>query len=127
MGILSPGKKRVLIIEDDFDICRTLELAFTNDGFAVTTARDGMDGLKKAREGKHSLIILDLMLPGLPGEEICRELRKDERHNIPIIMLTAKDTDTDKVIGKVIGADSYVAKPFDLDKLLTEANKLIRR
>ncbi|MDD4955957.1 MAG: response regulator, partial [Candidatus Omnitrophica bacterium] len=84
-------------------------------------------GLKKAIEGGIDLLILDLKLPGLPGEEICRQLRKDERfERLPIIMLTAKDTDADKVVGKVIGANYYIRKPFDIEELLSIIHFLLQ-
>lgn len=111
-------KKRILIIEDDHDICRTMELYLSSAGFDIMTSADGREGLEKAKNSGPDLIILDLGLPHLPGEEICRQLRKDGRfENLPIIMVTAKGTDTDRIVGRVIGADHYISKPFDLEVL----------
>ena len=89
-------------------------------------AHEGYEGFYKATTQRPELIILDLKLPGLPGEEICKELRKDEKYaSLPIIMLTAKDTDVDKVIGKIIGANQYMSKPFDMDELLKKISLLL--
>lgn len=120
-------KKRILIVEDDKDISRTLSLRLGMEGFEVMTAQEGYEGFYKATTQRPNLIILDLKLPGLPGEEICKELRKDERcASLPIVMLTAKDTDVDRVIGKTIGADQYMNKPFDIDELLKKIYLLLR-
>lgn len=119
-------KKRILIIEDEVDLCKFLELRFQREGFSVIIANDGIEGLKKAKQEKPDIVILDLALPRLPGEEVCKGIRKDENIcETPIIMLTAKSTDVDRVVGKVLGADSYLVKPFDGKKLLEEINKLI--
>jgi len=119
-------KKKILIIEDDRDISRTVELHLSSFGFDISTAFDGKEGLEEAMASKPDLIILDLGLPHLPGEEICRELKKDEACQvIPIIMVTAKGTDVDKVIGRVIGADYYISKPFDLDVLVEKIESLV--
>ncbi len=119
-------KKKILIIEDDRDILRTLELHLSSPELEILKALDGKEGLAKAKSCKPDLIILDLGLPSLPGEEVCRELRKDDAYrNIPIIMLTAKGTDVDRVVGRVIGADSYVSKPFDLDFLQKKIESLL--
>jgi DNA-binding response OmpR family regulator len=121
-----PKNKRILIIEDDPDIGRTLELHLSSLGFEVLKASDGKEGLEKAKLSKSDLIILDLGLPNLPGEEICRELRKDEEYSrIPIIMVTAKGTDVDRVVGRVIGADFYITKPFNLDLLEEKIKTLL--
>lgn len=120
------NKKKILIIEDDKDINRTLYLRLQMEGFEVISAHDGFEGFYKATTQQPDLIILDLKLPGLPGEQICRDLRKDERYAaLPIIMLTAKDKDVDRVIGKVIGANQYMSKPFDMDKLLENISLLL--
>ncbi len=119
-------KKRILLIEDDRDISRTIQIQLNMEGFDVITAADGYEGIYKARKETPDLLILDLKLPGLPGEEICRDLRKERScAGLPIIMLTAKDTDTDRVIGKVIGADDYMRKPFDMDALLGRIRALL--
>ncbi len=121
------NKKKILIIEDDKDINRTLSLRLEMEGFNVINAYEGHEGFYKAKTQAPNLIILDLKLPGLPGEEICRELRKDEKQaSLPIIMLTAKDAEVDKVIGKVIGANQYMNKPFDMEELLKEIYALLK-
>jgi DNA-binding response OmpR family regulator len=124
-GIMSE-KKKILIIEDDRDICRTLELHLSSSRREIRSASDGKRGLEEAKTYNPDLIILDLGLPLLPGEEICRELRKDEKYQkTPIIMVTAKGTDVDKVIGRVIGADCYISKPFDPDLLEEKIEALL--
>jgi len=124
---MAKNKKRILIIEDDKDIRRTLELRLDMEGFEVLTASDGYEGIYKAKTPGVDLIILDLKLPGLPGEEICKELRKEEKYEtLPIIMLTAKDTDTDKVIGKVLGANCYIPKPFDMEGFLEKIHSFFK-
>jgi DNA-binding response OmpR family regulator len=120
------AKKKILVIEDDNDVRRTLELRLELEGFEAIGASEGYEGIYKAEKSGASLIILDLKLPGLPGEEICKQLRKkDEYESVPIIMLTAKGSDADRVIGKVIGADCYIRKPFDMDELLEKVHSLI--
>lgn len=120
------NKKKILVIEDDQDINRTLCLRLQMEDFEVLSAHDGFEGFYKATTQRPDLIILDLKLPGLPGEEICKWLRKDEKYSsLPIIMLTAKDTDVDKVIGKIIGASQYLSKPFDMDELLKKISLLL--
>ena len=121
------NKKKILIIEDDLDIERTLRLRLEMEGLEVISAHEGYEGFYKAMTQGADLIILDLKLPGLPGEEICKELRKYEKgSSLPIIMLTAKDTDVDKVIGKVIGASHYMGKPFDIDELMEKISTLLK-
>ncbi len=119
------ARKKVLVIEDDKVIRRLLFSCLKKRGFRVIIAKDGRKGLKKVRETVPDLVILDLMLPKLPGEEVCREIRRDQ-NNVPIIMLTGKDKDVDRIIGRVIGANSYMNKPFDLPKLMEEIDRLIR-
>lgn len=120
-------KKTILIIEDDKDLSKTLMINLEMEGYSVCVADNGYEGIYKAKNPGADLIILDLMLPGLSGEEICKELRKDENYkSLPIIMLTAKDTDTDMIIGRVIGADVYIRKPFDMDELLMKIRTLLQ-
>ncbi len=116
----------ILLIEDELDIARPIRFALQDEGFDVSIAVSGEEGLEKAMKHNPDIIILDLMLPGLPGEEVCKEIRKSEKmKDIPIIILTAKDTDVDKVICKVIGATCYMTKPFDMDKLVAKAEELL--
>ncbi|MDD5692422.1 MAG: response regulator [Candidatus Omnitrophica bacterium] len=120
-------KKKILIIEDDKDINRTLCLRLQMDDFEVITSHEGYEGFYKATTEQPDLIILDLKLPGLPGEEICKQLRKEEKYaGLPVIMLTAKGTQVDEVIGKVIGASLYMRKPFDMDELLKNISLLLK-
>lgn len=121
------GKKKILIVEDETSISVALEYRFKKFGFEVILAEDGEDGLSKARSEKPDIIILDLILPKLTGESVCKEIRKDDNiAKTPIIMLTAKDSDTDRIIGRVIGADCYITKPFDLERLRKEVDKLLK-
>ena len=107
---------RILIVEDERKIARFLELELQHEGYEVDTAGDGRTGLEKALAWKPDLIILDLMLPELSGIEVCRRLRHES--DVPIIMLTAKDDVSDKVMGLDMGADDYMTKPFAIEELL---------
>ena len=107
---------RILIVEDERKIARFLELELQHEGYEVETAGDGRTGLEKALTWKPDLMILDLMLPELSGIEVCRRLRHES--DVPIIMLTAKDDVSDKVMGLDMGADDYMTKPFAIDELL---------
>ena len=120
------GKKKILIVEDDADIAKTIQYMLEQEGYDVEAVDNGMDGLSRIKCEAPDLIILDLKIPRLPGEEVCREIRKDDRiSNVPIIMLTAKATDVDRIVGRVIGADYYMTKPFDIDELLAKIASLI--
>lgn len=124
----SSRKKRVLIVEDEYSASKFLTLRLKKLGFAVSAAFDGMTGLKEATETIPDLIILDLMIPKLPGEEVCKALREsfnEELVKIPIIMLTGKDSIVDKVLGKVIGADAYLTKPYEFSDLLEEIKRIL--
>lgn len=107
---------RILIVEDEKKIARFLELELTHEGYEVQTAGDGRSGLEQAQSWQPDLLILDLMLPELSGIEVCRRLRHDS--DVPIIMLTAKDDVSDKVMGLDMGADDYMTKPFAIEELL---------
>ena len=107
---------RILIVEDERKIARFLELELQHEGYEVDTTGDGRTGLEKALAWKPDLIILDLMLPELSGIEVCRRLRHES--DVPIIMLTAKDDVSDKVMGLDMGADDYMTKPFAIEELL---------
>lgn len=122
-------KKKILVIEDDDDIRSILEFQLVKQGFAVSTAEDGETGLKIIKDQVPDLIILDLKLPKLSGEEVCKAIKDgdDEKlSKIPIIMLTAKSQDVDRVIGRVIGATRYITKPFQDDQLLKEIRHCLR-
>ena len=115
----------ILIIEDEKKIARFLELEFRHEGYDVETAGDGRTGLERALEGAPDLIVLDLMLPELSGIEVCRRLRHDS--DVPIIMLTAKDDVSDKVMGLDMGADDYMTKPFAIAELLARIRVALRK
>jgi len=117
--------KKILIIEDEKKIARFLELELKYEGYEVEIANDGREGLEKALKDKVDLIILDLMLPKLSGIEVCRRLRN--KSEIPIIMLTAKDDVSDKVLGLDIGADDYMTKPFAIEELLARIRVNIKK
>ncbi|MFO7888489.1 MAG: response regulator transcription factor [Eubacteriales bacterium] len=117
--------KKILIIEDEKKIARFLELELKYEGYEVEIANDGREGLEKALKDNMDLIILDLMLPKLSGIEVCRRLRN--KSEIPIIMLTAKDDVSDKVLGLDIGADDYMTKPFAIEELLARIRVNIKK
>ncbi len=116
---------KILIVEDEINIARFLQLELKHEGYEVDTANDGRLGLQKALEGSFDLILLDIMLPGLSGIEVCRRVRMESR--VPIIMLTAKDDVTDKVAGLDMGADDYMTKPFAIEELLARIRVALNR
>lgn len=118
--------KKILIVEDDPGIQMSIKDEFESEGYHVFAANDGEKGLKMIKEQKPDLIILDIMLPGLDGYEVCKKLRR-EGDNTPIIMLTVKDKEIDKVLGLEFGADDYVTKPFSLRELLARVKSIFRR
>jgi DNA-binding response OmpR family regulator len=117
--------KRVLVVDDDVKTVELVKLYLNRDGYRVITACDGVDALRLARESHPDLIVLDLMLPGMDGLEICRILRAES--DVPIIMLTAMSTDQDKLTGLGIGADDYVTKPFSPKELAARVRTVLRR
>ena len=119
-------ERTILIVEDDAGIQMILRDALTSQGYQVTTADDGMKGLELARELKPALIILDVMRPLMDGFEVCRKIRKEGIVS-PILMLTVKDEELDKVLGLELGADDYVTKPFSLKELTARIKALLRR
>jgi DNA-binding response OmpR family regulator len=116
----------ILVIEDDRDIAHLLELHLRDVGYDVQVAEDGVTGFQQALSKPYDLIILDLMLPGMEGLDICRTLRM-KSHYTPILMLTAKSTELDRVLGLEVGADDYVTKPFSIRELLARVKALFRR
>jgi two-component system alkaline phosphatase synthesis response regulator PhoP len=119
-------KKKILLIEDSPYLSRALNDFFTDKGFDMLLAADGNEGMRIVYEHKPDLIILDLMIPGISGEEVCKRVRKDETVSAtPIIMITAKGSDVDKIVGRVIGANVYLTKPFGLDVLLREVSRIM--
>jgi two-component system response regulator RegX3 len=116
---------KILIIEDELGIAEAIEYQLQRDGYQVDHVVDGREGLNRFKVAGADLILLDLMLPGMSGEEVCKELRRTSQ--VPVIMLTAKDTEIDKVLGLEIGADDYVTKPFSTRELLARIKALLRR
>ncbi|MEX0800919.1 MAG: response regulator transcription factor [Dehalococcoidia bacterium] len=116
---------RILVIEDERGISDFIELGLTQKGYEVAVASTGEKGLDAAREAPPDLVILDLMLPGIDGVEVCRLLRRES--DVPVIMLTARDSVSDKVNGLDAGADDYVTKPFIFDELLARVRSTLRR
>lgn len=117
---------RILLIEDDQEIAEALAEALSNQHYVVDTAVDGQAGLDQVDEITYDLLLLDIMLPKIDGIRLCQQLRA-QGYQIPILMLTAKDADTDKVTGLDAGADDYVIKPFSLTELLARIRALLRR
>jgi DNA-binding response OmpR family regulator len=120
------SETHILVIEDEPDLRAGLQHNLELEGFKVLTAADGRDGLRKAKEGQAALILLDLMLPGMPGLEVLRHLRETGRE-IPVIIVSAKGQDRDKVQGLELGADDYLTKPFGLSELLARIRAVLRR
>lgn len=119
-----PGK--ILIVEDDHDINNLLSMNLRSSGYDIESSENGSQGLKMAQSGSYDLIILDIMLPEIDGLEICRRLR-GEGQNTPILMLTAKDGEIDRVLGLEMGADDYLTKPFSIRELQARVKALLRR
>ena len=119
-------KEKILIIEDEEDLVKGLKINLVDEGYEVDYALNGKVGLEKALTEKPDLILLDIMLPGMNGLEICRELRR-KNMDIPILMLTAKGEEIDKVIGLEMGADDYISKPFSIRELLARVKAHLRR
>jgi DNA-binding response OmpR family regulator len=115
----------VLIVDDDVKLVKLLQTYFTKEGYITYTANDGLDALQVVRERHPDIMVLDLMLPGLDGLDVCRKIRKD--NDIPIIMLTARDEESDRLVGLEIGADDYVTKPFSPKELVARAKAILRR
>ena len=118
-------KTNILVIDDDVNICELIRLYIEKEGYSAIVAYDGLKGLEAFRKNAPSLVLLDLMLPGMDGLQVCREIRK--LSNIPIIMLTAKGETFDKVLGLELGADDYIVKPFDTKELVARIKAVLRR
>jgi two-component system, OmpR family, response regulator RegX3 len=116
---------RILVVEDEPAIADAVEYALTAEGFEVDAVGDGSVALEQARVGAYDLLVLDLMLPGLSGIELCRRLRREGP--VPILLLTAKDGEVDRVLGLEVGADDYVTKPFSMPELVARVRALLRR
>ena len=120
------GKSQtVLVVEDEASIASFVSLYLKNAGYTVRTAANGMEALSQAQSGDVALVVLDLMLPDIDGIEVCRRLRKSS--DMPILMLTARDEDVDKIIGLEVGADDYMTKPFNPRELVARVKSILRR
>jgi len=120
--------KNILVVDDEADLVELVSYNLKKDGFVVDSASDGETALTKIRKGKYGLLILDLMLPGIQGMELCRILRNDPKTSgLPIIMLTAKGEEVDKILGLEMGADDYMAKPFSPRELVARVKAVLRR
>src|SRR5206468_2595559 len=123
---MAAGKlQTVLVVEDEASIASFVALYLKNAGYGVQTAATGADALAKAQAGQPALIVLDLMLPDIDGVEVCRQIR--HRSDVPILMLTARDEDVDKIIGLEVGADDYLTKPFNPRELVARVKSILRR
>ncbi len=118
--------KRILVVEDDPDICHLLEIHLRDNAYRVDVVGNGIDGLNRASNHAYQLIVLDLMLPGIDGLELCRRLR-GQAIMIPILMLTAKSSELDRVLGLELGADDYLTKPFSILELQARVKAILRR
>ena len=119
---------KLLVIEDDDMVSRTIERCLRGDEFRVVLSNSGVDGLQKARRNPPDLIILDIIMPGMDGYMVCREVRSDPLlKEIPILFLTAKSKDEDKIAGFTLGADDYLTKPFNVDELILRVRAILRR
>lgn len=118
-------KKRVLVVDDDVNISELLRLYLEKEGFSVTTCADGKIAVELEQKEKPDIMLLDIMLPGFDGWQVCREVRKTS--NVPIIMITAKSETFDKILGLELGADDYVSKPFEAKEVVARVKAVLRR
>ncbi len=116
---------RILLVDDDAGVRDVVAFTLRREGFDVDEERDGASALESGRSGRYSLVVLDVMLPGLSGVEVCRALRAES--DVPILMLTARDAESDRVLGLELGADDYVTKPFSSAELLSRVRAILRR
>jgi len=121
------AKKKILIVDDEPDIVETIKFLLESEGFECLTAFDGEEALKLARESNPDLIILDVMLPKINGYKVSRLLKFDAKYkNIPVLMVTARTQEEDRLIGEETGADEYITKPFDIDSILEKINTYLK-
>jgi len=116
---------RVLIVDDDVELCQLLTERLSTEGFSIESAHDGPNGLSSALSQEHALVILDLMLPGINGLDVLRSLRSQS--SVPVLMLTARGEDVDRILGLEFGADDYLPKPFNPRELIARARAVLRR
>src|SRR5215469_16877375 len=119
------GMDRVLIVDDDVPLCRLLKERLSSEGFVIEAVHDGPHGLERALSMEHALVVLDLMLPGMGGLDVLRRLRS--KSPVPVLILTARGEDSDRILGLELGADDYVAKPFNPRELIARIRAILRR
>ena len=119
------ANEKILVVDDDTNICELLRLYLTKEGYQVTVANDGEEGLEKFNQVKPDMVLLDVMMPKMDGLEVCRRIRK--AGNTPVMMLTAKGETFDKVLGLELGADDYMVKPFDAKEVVARIKAVLRR
>ena len=121
-------KKKILLVDDQVDLVKTLQFALELEQYEVLVSYNGEDALNQARKESPDLILLDIMLPKLDGYKVCRLLKFDEHYkHIPILLMTAKSQEKDKLIGKETGADEYITKPFDMDELMGKVKAYLNK
>ena len=120
--------KKILVVDDEVDLVKTIQFSLEVEGYTVLVSCNGEDALNLARRENPDLILLDIMLPKLDGYKVCRLLKFDEKYkHIPILMLTAKTQEKDKVLGRETGADEYITKPFDMDELMEKIKAYLNK
>lgn len=120
--------KKILVVDDEVDLVNTIRFSLETEGYTVLVSYNGEDALNQARKENPDLILLDIMLPKLDGYKVCRLLKFDERYkHIPILMLTAKTQEKDKILGMETGADEYIRKPFDIDELMEKVKSYLNK
>src|SRR4030066_590193 len=121
-------KKKILVVDDEVDLVKTIQFSLELGGYKVLVSYNGEDALNQARKENPDLILLDIMLPKLDGYKVCRLLKFDEQYkHIPILMMTAKTQEKDKLMGKETGADEYITKPFDMDELMGKIKEYLKQ
>lgn len=123
---MKSNQEKILLVDDERNILNLARMYLVRDGFNIETSTDGLDALERIRKDRPALVVLDLMLPGMNGLEICRTLRS-ENNQVPIILLTARDEDVDKILGLELGADDYMTKPFNPRELSARVKAILRR
>ncbi len=121
-------KKKILVVDDEVDLVKTIQFSLELEGYKVLVSYNGEDALNQARKENPDLILLDIMLPKLDGYKVCRLLKFDEQYkHIPILMMTAKTQEKDKLMGKETGANEYITKPFDMEELMEKIKAYLNK
>jgi DNA-binding response OmpR family regulator len=121
-------KKKILLVDDEVDLVKTIQFSLELEGYKVLVSYNGEDALNQARKENPDLILLDIMLPKLDGYKVCRLIKFDEQYkHIPILMMTAKTQEKDKLMGKETGANEYITKPFDIDELMKKVKAYLKK